>query len=184
MATHSNFLAWRIPVDRRARWATVHGAAELDATGRLSTAQQCWVCVAARAFSSCSKQGCRVLQCMASNCGGFSCCREQALGRAGSGAVVRRLSCPTACGLFPDQKLNPCPLHWQGDSYPLDHQESPILTQCKGIRRTHIVVQASACPSPGGCRLPRLTLSSLVTHAPPPAPGPHLLFSVSMHLAP
>ena len=27
-------------------------------------------------------------------------------------------------------------------------------------------------------------LSSLVAHAPPPAPGPHLLFSVSMHLAP
>ena len=25
MAAHSNFLAWRIPVDRRAWWATVHG---------------------------------------------------------------------------------------------------------------------------------------------------------------
>ena len=25
MATHSNILAWRIPMDRRAWWGTVHG---------------------------------------------------------------------------------------------------------------------------------------------------------------
>ena len=25
MATHSSILAWRIPMDREARWATVHG---------------------------------------------------------------------------------------------------------------------------------------------------------------
>ena len=25
MATHSSILAWRIPLDRRAWWATVHG---------------------------------------------------------------------------------------------------------------------------------------------------------------
>ena len=24
-----------------------------------------------------------------------------------------------ACGILPDQGLNPCPLHWQVDSYPL-----------------------------------------------------------------
>ena len=28
MATHSSILAWRIPMDREARWATVHGAAK------------------------------------------------------------------------------------------------------------------------------------------------------------
>ena len=28
MATHSSILAWRIPVDRGARWAAVHGVAE------------------------------------------------------------------------------------------------------------------------------------------------------------
>ena len=33
-----------------------------------------------------------------------------------SGGVVLRLSCPVACGIFPDQRLNPCPLHWQADS--------------------------------------------------------------------
>ena len=33
MATHSSILAWRIPMDRRAWRATVHGAAqELDTT--------------------------------------------------------------------------------------------------------------------------------------------------------
>ena len=28
MATHSSFLAWRIPMDRGAWWATVHGVAQ------------------------------------------------------------------------------------------------------------------------------------------------------------
>ena len=36
--------------------------------------------------------------------------------------VAQGLSCPAACGLFPDQKSNPCPLHWQAGSYPLYHQ--------------------------------------------------------------
>ena len=30
-----------------------------------------------------------------------------------------------ACGIFPDQESNPCPLHWQADSYPPYHQASP-----------------------------------------------------------
>ena len=29
--------------------------------------------------------------------------------------VAHGLSCPMACGIFPDQGLNPCPLHWQMD---------------------------------------------------------------------
>ena len=33
-----------------------------------------------------------------------------------------RLSCLAACGILPDQTLNPCFLHWQADSSPLDHQ--------------------------------------------------------------
>ena len=41
-----------------------------------------------------------------------------------SAVVVLRRSCPTACGIFPDQGSNPCPLPWQVDSYPLDHQGS------------------------------------------------------------
>ena len=30
--------------------------------------------------------------------------------------VAHGLSCSTACGIFPDQGLNLCPLHWQADS--------------------------------------------------------------------
>ena len=41
-----------------------------------------------------------------------------------SAVVVLRLSCPTICAIFPDQGSNPCPLPWQVDSYPLDHQGS------------------------------------------------------------
>ena len=37
MATLSNILAWRIPMDRDAWWATVHGVAKSHTTERLST---------------------------------------------------------------------------------------------------------------------------------------------------
>ena len=36
MATHSGILAWRIPMDRGARWATIHGVAESDVTEELN----------------------------------------------------------------------------------------------------------------------------------------------------
>ena len=45
----------------------------------------------------------------------------------GSGAsvvVAHGLNCLTACGILPDQRLNPGPLHWQVGSQPLDHQGS------------------------------------------------------------
>ena len=48
--------------------------------------------------------------------------------RAGSVVVVHGPSCSAACGIFPDQGSNPCPLHWQGDSQPLRHQGSPMLS--------------------------------------------------------
>ena len=46
--------------------------------------------------------------------------------RAGSVIVAHGLSCSAACGIFPDQGSNPCPLHWQADSQPLRHQGSPL----------------------------------------------------------
>ena len=46
--------------------------------------------------------------------------------RAGSVIVAHGPSCSMACGIFPDQGSNPCPLHWQADSQPLRHQGSPV----------------------------------------------------------
>ena len=43
----------------------------------------------------------------------------------GSVAVAHGPSRSAACGILPDQGSNPCPLHWQADSQPLRHQESP-----------------------------------------------------------
>ena len=45
-----------------------------------------------------------------------------------SAVVERGLSCPMACGIFLERGLNPCPLHWQADSYPLCHQGSPLIS--------------------------------------------------------
>ena len=38
------------------------------------------------------------------------------LWHVGSVVVAHGLSCSAACGIFPDQGLNPCPLHWLADS--------------------------------------------------------------------
>ena len=54
----------------------------------------------------------------------FSSCNLRAL-ECGLSSCVHRLSCSVACGISPDQGSNPCPLHWQTDSYPLYHQGSP-----------------------------------------------------------
>ena len=84
-----------------------------------------WVSVAARGlFSSCCCLRCGA---RASHCGGLSCSGARALGTRASVVVAHGLSCSTACGIFPDQGSNPCPLHWQADSQPLRHQGSPIL---------------------------------------------------------
>ena len=45
--------------------------------------------------------------------------------RAGSVVVAHGPSCSAACGIFPVQGSNPCPLHWQAESQPLRHQGSP-----------------------------------------------------------
>ena len=43
---------------------------------------------------------------------------------AGLIAVAHGISCSVACGILPDQGLNPCFLHWQVDSLPLSHPGS------------------------------------------------------------
>ena len=87
------------------------------------------LCCCARAFSSCSEQGLLfiavhgLLTVVASRCG----CTAWALGAWASVVVAQGLSCTAACGVFLDQGSNPCPLQWQADSLPLDHQGSPIV---------------------------------------------------------
>ena len=86
-----------------------------------------------------------------SRCAGLSLSRPlllQSTGsrRAGSVAVAHGPSCSAACGIFPDQGSNPCPLHWQADSQPLRHQGSPLahfrnyLLHFKTCDKIHIVV--------------------------------------------
>ena len=53
-------------------------------------------------------------------CAGFSLqwlllLRSTGSRRTSSVVVSRGLSCSPACGIFLDQGLNPCPLHWQVD---------------------------------------------------------------------
>ena len=65
-----------------------------------------------------------------SRCAGLSLSRPLLLRstgsrRVGSVVVAHGPSCSAACGIFPDQGLNPCHLHWQADSQPLRHQGSP-----------------------------------------------------------
>ena len=40
--------------------------------------------------------------------------------------MAHGLSCSAACEIFLEEGSNPCPLHWQLDSYPLDHQGNPM----------------------------------------------------------
>ena len=56
---------------------------------------------------------------------GLTSCSSRAREHRLSSFVAPGLSCSAACGIFPDQGLNLCLLHWQADSFPLSHQGSP-----------------------------------------------------------
>ena len=65
-----------------------------------------------------------------SRCAGLSLLRTLLLRstgsrRTGSVIVAHGPRCSAACGIFPDQGSNPCPLHWQADSQSPCHQGSP-----------------------------------------------------------
>ena len=53
---------------------------------------------------------------------GFSSCSSWAL-ECRLSSMAHGFSGSEACGSFPDQGSNPCPLRWQVDSYPPYHQE-------------------------------------------------------------
>ena len=86
----------------------------------------CWVFVSAQGLSLVVASGGH----SSSRCTGLSLSRPLLLRstgsrRAGSVIVAHGPSRSVACGIFPDQGSNPCPLHWQADSQPLRHQGSP-----------------------------------------------------------
>ena len=77
----------------------------------------CWVFVSVRGLSPAVVSGGH----SSSRCAGLSLSwplplRSTGSRRAGSVVVAHGLSCSAACGIFPDQGSNPCPLHWQADS--------------------------------------------------------------------
>ena len=76
-----------------------------------------WVFVAARGLSPAAASG----GYSSLWCAGFSLQWLLVLRSTGSKAqasviVAHGRSCSAACGIFPDQGSNPCPLHWQADS--------------------------------------------------------------------
>ena len=86
----------------------------------------CWVFVSVRGLSLVVASGGH----SSSRCAGVSLSqplllRSTGSRHAGSVVVAHGLSCSVACGIFPDQGSNPCPLYWQADSQPLRHQGSP-----------------------------------------------------------
>ena len=52
----------------------------------------------------------------ASQCSDFSCCRAWSVGAWASVVVAHRLRCLVPYGIFSDQGLNLCPLHWHAES--------------------------------------------------------------------
>ena len=105
----------------------------------------CWVFVSVRGLSPVAASGGH----SSSRCAGLSLSRPLSLRstgsrRAGSAAVAHGPSCSVACGIFPDQGSNPCPLHWQADSQPLRHQGSPILFSRMSLQ-LHLVVILLCC---------------------------------------
>ena len=79
----------------------------------------------ARAFSSCGERGPLFIAVR-----GPLLLRSTGSRCTGSAIVAHGPSCSAACGIFPDQGSNPCPLHWQADSQPLRHQGSPRRCFC------------------------------------------------------
>ena len=81
-----------------------------------------------------------------SRCAGLSLSRPLLLRstgsrRAGSAIVAHGPSHSAACGIFPDQGLNPRHLHWQADCQPLRHQGSPGTC----ILESYYILEESKC---------------------------------------
>ena len=49
-------------------------------------------------------------------------------------------------GFFPTQGLNPCLLHWQADSLPLSHLQSPLARLDVPNVQVYVIEQADSQP--------------------------------------
>ena len=77
----------------------------------------CWVFIAAHGLSLVvASGGYFSLQCEGFSLRWLLLLQSTGPRLAGSVVVAHRLSYSAACGIFPDQGLNPYPLHWQADS--------------------------------------------------------------------
>ena len=111
----------------------------------------CWVFVSVRGLSLVAASGGHSsLRCMGLSLSRPLLLRSTGSRRAGSVVVAHGPSCSVACGIFPDQGSNPCPLHWQADSQPLRHQGNPswlLLVLCVSISILGSAYQFSQKPS-------------------------------------
>ena len=117
----------------------------------------CWVFISVRGLSPVAASGGH----SSSRCMGLSLSwalllRSTSSRRTGSVVVAHGPSCSAACGIFPGQGSNPCPLHWQADSQPLRHQGSPqVILKIDWVvedRQVELYVPgraASPCKGPG-----------------------------------
>ena len=80
----------------------------------------------------------------ASHCDDFSCCWAPAPGHRGFSSCVWGLRCSAASGLFPDQGSNPCPMHWQMDSYPCTTRDIPQSSQLEGVRKSKCIFKPAS----------------------------------------
>ena len=97
------------------------------------------VFVAARAFSSCGERELLFVAVHGLLISGASLVAEPRLWSMGSVVVAHGFRGSLACGIFPGQGSNPCPIHWQVDSYPLYHQGSPRpLFKYKTVSKTEL----------------------------------------------
>ena len=115
-----------------------------------------WGHLARRAFPSLQRAR-AALHCgaQASHSSAF-CCRAAALGCVGSnscGSRLRSYGARAACGIFPDKGLNPCPVHWQVDPYPLCHQGSPQHLKKPHFKEPVLTTMQSGVAGWGACVL-------------------------------
>ena len=94
---HSPFLLFPHPIPWKPLSYIIFAYLFRTALGLCCSARDSLV-VVSRVCSSCS---------MGFPRSGFSCCRVQALCVRASVVAAHGLSCPSACGIFPDQGLNP-----------------------------------------------------------------------------